>query len=522
MYKTLAMWVAGAALVGCEASFKDPETDGDFTDTTYDADADTDADTDDGTTRPPEEEDRFIVRPPAQTDAFVFIANPARDTLTRVHVASLSVVTTQVGINPQIVLTTPNYTTAVVFNQGDASVTLVDAVSLAKRTVPVRDHLNDMVLSPTGGHAVLWHNNARDRPGDPVPDGLQSFNEASFVDVTNGTHFPMAVGFNPHGVRFTPDGRLAVVVADAYLATVDLTAETLAPRLLELAPDEIDAPVAEEVIVAADGSFAWVRQFGATELLVVDLDTGEVDRVAAGDNPTDLDLSHDGSQAIAVARASDELYVFDASDPFVAPSVVGLPTGSRYGSLLVDPSGDKGILYTTASLDERYAVWDRLTDEVRERPLVKPVRGMVINPTGEALLIDHTRADGPLTEPTFARQHALTMVSLADLRSNPLLLPAEITGFANGTDGSWGVFVMEDEPFLEVLDYRSLLHHQVQLRSVPEYVGVFPDLVPEDDDAPPAWVSQQHALGRISFYDPDDGSLETLTGFELNSDIETD
>jgi hypothetical protein len=33
-------------------------------------------------------------------------------------------------------------------------------------------------------------------------------------------------------------------------------------------------------------------------------------------------------------------------------------------------------------------------------------------------------------------------------------------------------------------------------------------------------VSQDHDLGRISFYDPDDDSLETLTGFELNSGIE--
>jgi hypothetical protein len=33
-------------------------------------------------------------------------------------------------------------------------------------------------------------------------------------------------------------------------------------------------------------------------------------------------------------------------------------------------------------------------------------------------------------------------------------------------------------------------------------------------------VSQQHDLGRISFYDPDAGALDTLTGFELNAGIE--
>ena len=50
--------------------------------------------------------------------------------------------------------------------------------------------------------------------------------------------------------------------------------------------------------------------------------------------------------------------------------------------------------------------------------------------------------------------------------------------------------------------------------------AVLPDLTLGDNDEPPAWVSQDHPLGRISFFDPDDASLETLTGFELNSGIE--
>jgi hypothetical protein len=35
-----------------------------------------------------------------------------------------------------------------------------------------------------------------------------------------------------------------------------------------------------------------------------------------------------------------------------------------------------------------------------------------------------------------------------------------------------------------------------------------------------AWASQAHELGRLSFYDPDAASLDTITGFELNSEIE--
>jgi len=473
-----------------------------------------------GTSPPPEAEQNFLLLPPAQTDIYVFITNPDRNTVTRVNVRTLAVDTTPVGTDPQIVQTTPDYTTAVVFNRGDDSVTLLDADSLDQQTVDVRANFNDLVLSPDGAWAVLFHNQARERPDDPLVDGLQSFNEISLVRIATGEHFPMAVGFNPRMVRFTPDGARAVVVADAYLATIDLTVSEPSPDLIELSPGELNPPTAEEVIVARDGSFAWVRQFGATELLVVDLVTGGVLSVPAGTNPTDLDLSADGTEAIAVARGSQELWVYDAAAPVLVPSVLPLPAAAAYGSLLVDPSGDQGVLYTTAAAVERYAVWERGTDSFVERSVVKPISGVAVDPTGDTLLVFHTQTDGPLTDPLFEGEWALTLIDMEDQRSNPLRLPGEPTGYANGTDGTWGFFIMEDQPFLEVLDYETLLHEQFSLRSLPEFVGVLPELDPSDGDAPPAWVSQEHELGRISFFDPDDASLETLTGFELNSEIE--
>ncbi len=471
-------------------------------------------------TAPPEDEAAFASLPPSQTDVYVFVPNPDRNTVTRIQVATLAVDTTPVGVDPQLVQTTRDFERAVVFNRGEDTISILDAVTLEQDRVEVRENFNDMRLSPDGEWAVLWHNRANERPDDPPVDGLQSFNEASFVHLETGTHVPMAVGFNPRMVVFTPDGTLAVVVADAYLATVDLTVSEPVPVLIELEADVQAAPRAEEVILAADGSFAWVRQFGATELLVVDLVDGEIATVPAGDNPTDLDLSADGTEAIALARGSQELWVYQADAPELSPRVVPLPSQAGYGSLVVDPVDERGLLYTTASLVERYAVWDRTTDEVRERPLVKPVDGIVIDPTGQSALVFHPPENGPDTEELFRDSWAITMVSLQDLRTNPLKLPAEPIAFANSTDGAFGFFIMEDQPLLEVLDYATLLHTERTLRSVPEFLGVLPDLDPFDADAPPAWVSQEHPLGRISFFDADDDTLETLTGFELNSEIE--
>jgi DNA-binding beta-propeller fold protein YncE len=510
------------ALCGCSESAIQGEALDDYTTDVDATGSPAPGEPDDGeTSLPPEEEGDRRMLPPAQTDVYVFVANPERDTVTRVNVRTLDVDTTAVGTRPEIVAATSDFRTAVVFNDGDDSVTILDAATLARQTVDVRQNLNQMLLSPDGAWAVLWHDSALQDPDDPPPEGLQSFNEVSFVGLEDGVHFPMAVGFDPKMVRFVPDSSLAVVVSDAYLATVDLTVTPLLPDLIELAPGVLDPPAAEEVIVSDDGSFAWVRQFGASELLVVNLGDGTVDSVAAGDNPTDLDLSPDGQLAVAVARSSAELYLFDAHSPFAAPQIVPLPAEAQYGSLLFDPTGSRGVLYTTAQLSERFAVWSVQGGEVVERSLVKPVDSMAVTPTGDSLLVFHTEEDGPETEPVFQGQSALTLVDLSDFRSNPLLLPAEPTGYATSATGRLGYFIMEDAPFLEVLDFVTLLPTELTLASLPVFLGVLPDLDPSDGDEPPAWVSQEHELGRISFFDPDEpDTLETITGFELNSGIE--
>src|SRR5690606_565715 len=157
----------------------------------------------------------FFALPPASSDVYVFIANPNRDTLTRVDANTLEVRTVAVGNEPTIVLTTPDYRWAVSFNRLDDSVSVVEAATLGRVDVPVRPHFNQMKMSPDGTWVVLGHDLAARKPGDPQPDGLQSFNEVSFVNVATREHFPMAVGFNPREVVFG-DG-LAAVVADEYL-----------------------------------------------------------------------------------------------------------------------------------------------------------------------------------------------------------------------------------------------------------------------------------------------------------------
>jgi len=70
------------------------------------------------------------------------------------------------------------------------------------------------------------------------------------------------------------------------------------------------------------------------------------------------------------------------------------------------------------------------------------------------------------------------------------------------------------ESSLVQFNYRTFIHDDIHLSSDAVHMGVMPD-------SPMVYVSQEHDLGRIGFYDSDHGELQTVTGFELNSGIES-
>ncbi|MCB9741761.1 MAG: hypothetical protein H6740_04045 [Alphaproteobacteria bacterium] len=480
---------------------------------------------DDGSWEPPndgggdglgsEGEDDFLALRPPTTDRYVFVVNSARNTVSRISVPGLQVLTTEVGVSPSVALTTPDNARAVIFNEGSDDVTILDAESLEGTTVQVREHFNSMVMSPDGAWVACF----RDLDADGSSGsggGAQSFNEVSLVNTLTGEHHLVVVGYNPRQITFTEDSSTALVVSNEYLAVVDLLSAEPEVRMIQVAEDLLDAPPAEEIALTPTGDYAFLRQLGETRLVIIDLLTELVDRVEVGENPTDLDLTPDGQRAVVVARASSELFVFDATDPYATPEVIALPETELLGSVQFSPDGSKAILYTTAADINHYTTWDLDTDEFTVRALQKPVAGVSLSPDGGTMLVFHeANRDAPETTASspFYREDALTLIDLDDFRQNTLLLDAPPSAYADSSDGAYGFFIMDGERVLEVIDYARLYHTEIALASDPVHVGVLPATTY-------AYVNQEHELGRLSFYDPSAGVLETITGFELNSGIE--
>ena len=464
-----------------------------------------------------ETESDFMSLRPATTNVFVFVANPDRNTVTRIKVPELEVLTAEVGVEPTLVETSSDYVRAVTFNKGSDDISIIDSETLAVSDVEIRSNLNQMKMSPDGKWVICYHDISAEGGGSSS-GGAISFNAISIVDLEGEIHHQAMAGAYPHDVKFTEDSSMAVVVSDDYLTALSLS-EGEAPQTsrIAIADDLISPPKAEEVLLDPQGRYALVRQYGVSDLVLVDFSedaASQVSLIDVGDNPTDMDVSPSGEEAIVVARGSNEIWVYDLDDPTALPTVLSMPEDEVFGSLIISPDNDQGILYSTTTGFSRMGVWDRDSQDITVRGLVKPVSSVGLSPTGDTAVIFHPQDNGDVSvESQFYNHHALSLVDMGDLFSSAYQLSAEPKSFASTPDGKIGFFILENQPYLELLDYETFVPSEVALPSVPVHLGTLPD-------TNIAFVSQDHNLGRLSFFDTDQEQLQTITGFELNSAIE--
>jgi DNA-binding beta-propeller fold protein YncE len=466
----------------------------------------------------PEDEDDFLSTEPRGTDVFVFVANPSRDTVSKINAWTRDIHTIEVGDEPIQVLVSSDYQRAVTFNVGDDSVSVIDVTTDEVTSLEVREDFNFIEMSPNGRWVVAYFNAAIEEADFDI-EGVRSFTEVSFVDTVLKQVHSYSVGFNPKQVQFTSDSVQAVVISDSFITVADLSTDPIGLELLDLGADPVDPPVAAEVEVTPDGGWAFIRYQGFDSIQAVHLDTGELGDLDGGLNPTDLDLTPDGTKAVVVARDSKEVRLFDTTDPLgIEPEVLDTPDNSTIGSLVLAPNGNTGLLFTTVAAEDRITFWDLDTGEMTVRSMVKPVDAVAISPDGESALIIHSLADAPDENDVFTDVYALTVVDLNTWLTNPVGLESRPTRWTTSNDGRYSLFIMESNRNVGVIDYQTRLVDDITVPSQPVHIGMMP--LETDPEEALGWVSQEHELGRISFVQPYDLAVQTVTGFELNSNID--
>ena len=479
----------------------------------YNGGAAEEPETDDGLGSETEESAPLLL--PATTNAYVFVANPDRNTVTRIEVESLTVMTAEVGVNPILVETSSDYRLAVTFNEGSNSLSVIDSETLSVQDVEVRGNLNNMKLSPDGNWVVCYHD-LNGENGGVGTGGAISYNAISIVNLDTLEHVEAMAGAFPKDVQFSADSSLAVVISDDYVSTIDFSTGTPVLRRIPIAEDLVNPPLAEEVLLDPQGRYAIVRQYGVDQLVLVDLQSADnpVSMLDVGANPTDMDVSPDGTQAMVVSRVSKEIWVYDLQDPTLAPDVFALPAEDVFGSLLLSEDGTQGILYSTASGQSRIGVWRRGDNDIVVRGTTKPVSGVDMSPDSQTAILFHPRENGDIDSTSyFYNRYGISLLAMEDLFTSSYQLTAETDSFTSTPDGRYGLYTMKDRPYVEVLDYQTFVPDEIELPSIPVHLGSLPD-------TNTVFISQEHELGRISFFDPLEDNLKTITGFELNAVVE--
>ncbi len=513
-------------------------------------DGDGDGNDDGAPMLPPEMEVQVDFELPQASERYVYAANPGSGTVSIIDAETRHIQTLETGDRPTFLRTLAGTNDAIVLNVGTEDATILrnpeDGASMS--TLNVVRGANAIGVSPDGKHAVVYFNSNFSSAGNPSG----SFQDVTVLTLDEGDDksTDMTVGFRPRDVFFAADGSAAFVITEDGVSVLDFeTVEregTGIAKLVSLGSD-IDQKTLD-VSVTPDGRYALARQPGESEVRLVDLTDGSVQRLdlasvvaqtdaEGGDDDagvveplpvevTDLDLAATGDVAAAVLRNQSALLVLpipgafdDASDidTFVIEDAV-------VGSAALTPNGQTALLYTTTGATERLTVVDLSgEEEPRTLALRKTVQAVAIAPDSKTALIVHARVEGDPLEPGIDPDtqidrsfgYSVVRIDTGDVKLQ--ITPAAPGAFTVVPDGS-AVFVLfrDDATALrevQKIETKSFLVTETRLNSPPTSIGSV-GLIER------VFVSQEHPDGRITFIDWTTGDVQMVTGFELNSRIQ--
>lgn len=480
--------------------------------------------------------------PPAATPNYVFALDPAGGQAIRITAANLAIEAISLGGNPAEIDAFSTSDRVLVLNSGNNRLHLLDATAgpTVRRDILLDRRQNHLRLSLDATWAICFTD--PNTSPDQGAEGIVTVVHLSTSAASAGTAFDRAAGYRVSDVFFRSVAGAtqgAVAVGLNTVSFFDLSQGTvpdLPPR--QALPASASADLASRSVVATpDGAYVLIRSFTAQEITVIDVDAQTVTALPIPDIATDLEVEPGGTAAVVVMRASAQVEVLHIPQDLGAsgtPTVISLGAfnaGQIVISPVPDPStGPFGLLFTNASPSMEIARLELQRGTLIAYPdtLQKLVQGVGISPDGKTAIVVHRPDPNPsMTDPYAAQVAADQGYSMFDLRTASAQLKrtgkVQVQAFAFAPQGGVAAVALRDDKDLvygvDVLDLSTLVASSLSLASPPEYVGAVPQQVGTSTD-PFAWVTQVYGGGRISFVDLKNLALETVTGFELNAQIQ--
>jgi DNA-binding beta-propeller fold protein YncE len=477
---------------------------------------------------PPEKEVESSYEYPAATGRYVWVANPLSGRVAYIDGTSLEVRTTQAGNGPTwlAAVPDPNIDTAIVINVLSSNATLLRADAdgnIDTRELKVAQGNDSWAIEATGKYAIAWTDYRKNK----APPVSQGFQDVAVLKLSTGQEAStrLSVGYRPVAISFSSDASHAYAVTQDGISVIDLQAAggPTSTKLVALSDDPLEDPGSRDVAVTPDGKYALVRRDGSAKITVVTLDDGTRTEVVLPGPATDLDLSPDGSRAIAVVRDTSQAVIL--SLPSIATTPDQFKTVSVdnaiIGSVSMAAAADVALLYTNASDQQRISRLDYAlpSPTVTTLKLHAPVLGVLLARDGSGAIVLHDQIQG---DPDSGTAGSTAPGAFSVLRMDTQL-PAKLqsmqgqpVGITISTSGAYALLAESQDGLKNYGAYLVRMATQqvdrYELGSPPISVGVL-------GAANRGFIAQKHPEGRVTFLDLDTGKARTLTGFELGARV---
>jgi hypothetical protein len=526
---------------------------------------------------PPEQEVESSFRSPIATGKYVWATNPESGRVALVDAVSLEVTTVEAGNGPTYLAalpdpTDPDAARAIVLNvkSHDATVLGVgDDGKVTTSSADVHEDANTWAISPSGRWAIAWTDAVKVAGADPT----QGFQDMTIIDLDASppTSVRINVGYRPTRVFIAANEQRVFAITEPGISVIELD-PGLGPYVSADVPvtdDPLENPASRDVSVTPDGSYALVRRDGSADVGIVEIATGTRVSVTLSGAVTDLDLSDDGTRAIAVVRApgvfeadagteagaggtsgaagaagaagagvagggaggsaggtgvdagpppSSEVALLPIPGIFAAPSVYDNVTivDEVVGSVSVSEDGGVALLYTNATPNDHLTLLTTAPGAnylaLRTVALKAPVQAVFPTSDGAHAIALLNPAPGSTKAGAFS-----VIPILADLPPKIQGTEAPPTSVAIEPGASTRAIVTVRDDVKKLYGMYVVRMPQLQvdvhmLASPPLASGMVPA-------AGSGFVAQEHPEGRITFVKLTDGQVRTLTGFELGAKV---
>jgi len=470
-----------------------------------------------GVVVPPEKEVESSYGAPVATGKYVWVANPSSGRVAYIDAVTLEIKLVDAGNGPTFVAPIPDATddVAIVLNvlSNDATVLRASSSGLTALSIPVPSSGNGWSVSTNGHWAIAWTNSHFLMSPDPV----EGYQDITVLDLTPGAEKSTAltVGYRPFAISFDAQSGRAFAVTEDGVSVVALNGAAGPAVIKNVAFADKPPQLVPEVSITPDGAYALLRS-SAPSIGVLSLSDGARVDVPLPGLPTDLDLSADGTTAVAVIRDTSQVALMAVPAIFANPASVTLVAiDATIGSTALAAKSSTAFFYTNATPSKLLAVMDPKVSPPTSHFVSLRAPILAVFPTADAshALVLHDA----LVEAGSHYPAAFSVAPIAlDLPPKIVGLDAPVISLAISPAGDRGLIAAGDQATgvyqLVLASMPSLKVQKLPLASLPIAAGI---VVGADR----GFVAQKHPDGRITFVNLKTGEARTLTGFELGTQV---